>query len=141
MCAKQIGQSTNFKLMKAYKVLIILGVLCSLFGVVIGAFGAHGLENILAKNGYTSTFETGVKYQFYHSFGLILIGFLLQKNENKLLLTSGMLMFLGILLFSFSLYVLAITGIKYLGIITPFGGVLFVVSWILLLIYLVKYLK
>ncbi|SFB41949.1 DUF423 domain-containing protein [Algoriphagus aquimarinus] len=106
----------------------ILGALA----VGIGAFGAHGLKEILAETGRAETFETAVKYHFYHSLAIFLIGILaIVKPEWKKLRTSAILMAVGILIFSGSLYVLSLTGITWLGAITPLGGLAFIAGWIL----------
>ncbi|WP_339700712.1 DUF423 domain-containing protein [Algoriphagus aquimarinus] len=106
----------------------ILGALA----VGIGAFGAHGLKEILAETGRAETFETAVKYHFYHSLAIFLIGLLaLIKPEWKKLSTAAILMVVGIFIFSGSLYVLSLTGITWLGAITPLGGVAFIAGWVL----------
>lgn len=107
----------------------------AIFGVLavgIGAFGAHGLKEILTETGRTETFETAVKYHFYHSLAIFLIGILaLVKPTWKKLNTAALLMVIGILIFSGSLYFLSLTGIIWLGAITPLGGVAFIAGWIL----------
>jgi len=107
----------------------------AIFGALavgIGAFGAHGLKDILAETGRAETFETAVKYHFYHSLAIFLIGILaLVKPEWKKLSTATILMIVGIVIFSGSLYILSLTGITWLGAITPFGGVAFIAGWIL----------
>jgi uncharacterized membrane protein YgdD (TMEM256/DUF423 family) len=105
----------------------------AIFGAMavgIGAFGAHGLKDILAENGRLDTFETAVNYHFYHALGLFLIGILaLIKPNWKQLSSAAILMIIGILIFSGSLYILALTGITWLGAITPLGGVAFIAGW------------
>jgi len=109
----------------------ILGALA----VGIGAFGAHGLKEILAETGRAETFETAVKYHFYHSLAIFLIGLLaIVKPEWKKLTTAAILMVVGILIFSGSLYVLSLTGITWLGAITPLGGVAFIAGWVLVFV-------
>ena len=100
--------------------------------VALGAFGAHGLKKIIDHDMLT-IYQTGVQYQFYHSLGLILIGLIstLKVEQSKMKL-AGWTMFAGIILFSGSLYILSITGIKIVGAITPIGGVSFILSWIFL---------
>lgn len=106
----------------------------AIFGAVavgIGAFGAHGLKAILEETGRIETFETAVKYHFYHSLGLFLIGILaLVKPDWKGFSFSAICMMIGILIFSGSLYVLSLTGITWLGAITPLGGVAFILGWL-----------
>jgi uncharacterized membrane protein YgdD (TMEM256/DUF423 family) len=105
----------------------------AIFGAMavgIGAFGAHGLKDILAENGRLDTFETAVNYHFYHALGLFLIGILaLIKPNWKQLSSAAILMIIGILIFSGSLYILALTDINWLGAITPLGGVAFIAGW------------
>jgi uncharacterized membrane protein YgdD (TMEM256/DUF423 family) len=105
----------------------------AIFGAVavgIGAFGAHGLKDILAETGRLETFETAVKYHFYHSLAILMIGILaLLKPDWKQLSTAAILMAIGILIFSGSLYILSLTGITWLGAITPLGGVAFIAGW------------
>lgn len=106
----------------------------AIFGAIavgIGAFGAHGLKAILEETGRIETFETAVKYHFYHSLGLFLIGILaFVKPEWKGLSFSAICMIIGILIFSGSLYVLSLTGITWLGAVTPLGGVAFILGWL-----------
>lgn len=106
----------------------------AIFGALavgIGAFGAHGLKAILEETGRIETFETAVKYHFYHSLGLFLTGILaLVKPDWKGFSFAAISMILGILIFSGSLYVLSLTGITWLGAITPLGGVAFILGWL-----------
>ena len=114
------------------KTFLILGALNTLLGIALGAFGAHGLKRILSAD-MLAVYHTGVQYHFYHAFGIIIIGLLLQHFPNsRLLPLSGWLMMVGIVLFSFSLYILSLTGMRGLGMITPFGGVSFLSAWGLL---------
>ncbi|AFL84864.1 uncharacterized small membrane protein [Belliella baltica DSM 15883] len=111
------------------KIAAILGALA----VGIGAFGAHSLAGILAEYGRTETFETAVKYHFYHALAIALIGVLkIQFPNNKKLNFSGYFFLAGIIIFSGSLYVMSLTGITWLGAITPFGGLAFILGWIYL---------
>ena len=108
---------------------LIAGSFFSMLAVVLGAFGAHYLKNTL--NDYSlSIFQTGVLYQFFHSIGILLV-VLLSKSINNLNLDLSILFFtLGIILFSGSLYLLAVTSLKWLGAITPIGGMFFILGWI-----------
>ena len=110
---------------------LIAGSLLSMLSVVLGAFGAHYLKNTL--NDYSlSVFQTGVLYQFFHSIGILVL-VLLSKSINNLNLDLSIWFFtLGIILFSGSLYLLAITGLKWLGAITPIGGIFFILGWMFL---------
>ena len=108
--------------------------------MVIGAFGAHLLEETLTDHAL-QRFHTGVEYQFYHVAALLGVGILtsLHRNHDSILLKiSGTAFILGIFLFSGSLYAYAITGISKLGMITPIGGGAFITGWFLLLIYSLK---
>ena len=112
---------------------IKIGIIFSLLSVLIGAFGSHGLKEILTKLNTLDTFQTAVRYQMFHSIALLLSGILFQIGmlESKL----PMLLFVfGIIIFSGSLHILSITGIKWLGAITPIGGLLFIAGWITLFI-------
>ncbi|UJP63669.1 DUF423 domain-containing protein [Mongoliitalea daihaiensis] len=99
--------------------------------VGIGAFGAHGLQPILEANGRLETFETAVKYHFYHALGILVLAIwnTLQPTLKNIKLSYWLLV-IGILIFSGSLYVLSITGITWLGAITPLGGVAFIAGWL-----------
>jgi uncharacterized membrane protein YgdD (TMEM256/DUF423 family) len=117
---------------------LLFGALCAFTGVAFGAFGAHGLKAILSPE-MLAVYQTGVTYQMWHALGLITIALLQQSSPTaKLLIWASNLMFIGILLFSGSLYALAILDIKALGIITPFGGGCFLIAWVLVAVYAVK---
>jgi uncharacterized membrane protein YgdD (TMEM256/DUF423 family) len=121
-----------------FQIFVAIGGINALIAVALGAFGAHGLQGHLS-NDMMSVFETGVKYHFYHALGLIAIGLIsTHLPESSLLKSSGWLMLAGIVLFSGSLYVLSTTGIKWLGAITPFGGMAFIVAWLLVVIAVLK---
>lgn len=123
---------------KSTQFYLFLGSVNAGLSVILGAFGAHALKNYITDE-LIKTFNTGVEYHFYHSFGLFVIAFVFYLlPDSKLLKWSGRLMLTGILLFSFSLYVLSITGIRGFGIITPFGGIAFVVAWTLLAMAVIK---
>lgn len=111
---------------------IMLGSIFAALSVALGAFGAHGLRGKLSEYHF-DIYHTGVEYQMSHALGLILIGIILTYvSKSKLVIASGWLLTIGIILFSFSLYTIAFTGISKFGMITPFGGVAFVVGWLLL---------
>ncbi|PTL80615.1 DUF423 domain-containing protein [Vitiosangium sp. GDMCC 1.1324] len=109
---------------------LILGAANAFLSVAAGAFGAHGLRARLTPDMLT-IFETGARYHMYHSLGLIAIGLLAQLRPSPLLNGAGWAMLAGILLFSGSLYALALTGVRALGAITPLGGTGFLVGWVL----------
>ena len=122
------------------KLFIILGALNAFLSVALGAFGAHGLEKMVEPK-YMEIWKTGVQYQMFHATGLLIIGVLLGKLPATTLLTwSGWFMLIGIILFSGSLYVLTVTKIGFLGAITPFGGVAFLIAWALLIFAAVKHM-
>ncbi len=99
---------------------IIIGAINAFLSVALGAFGAHGLEGKIEPK-YLETWETGVQYQMFHALGLVAIGIIAGNvPASSLLSWSGWLMLIGIILFSGSLYVLSVSGIKVLGAITPF---------------------
>ncbi len=114
------------------KLFLILGALSAFLAVLLGAFGAHALRTRLAAD-MMAVFHTGNQYHFYHALGLLLIGLLaVQLPDSALLRAAGWLMVTGTVLFSGSLYVLAISGVRGLGAITPFGGLAFLAAWLLL---------
>ncbi|WP_375560882.1 DUF423 domain-containing protein [Bernardetia sp. OM2101] len=114
---------------------IFWGAILGALAVGIGAFGAHALKDWLISIEQVETFQTASKYHFYHSFSLILIGILIQislknsEKSSKFLTWSGNLHLFGTLIFSGTLYLLCLTNIKWLGAITPIGGVLLIVGW------------
>jgi uncharacterized membrane protein YgdD (TMEM256/DUF423 family) len=112
---------------------IQLAAVMGALAVAIGAFGAHGLEPILQKFGRIDTFETAVKYHFYHTLAIFLAAILLQIHPERTLIKRSIWpFFMGIIIFCGTLYTLALTGINWLGAITPLGGVAFILGWILL---------
>ena len=114
------------------KTFIIISCTFGFLAVAIGAFGAHGLKEIIGLE-RMPIFETGNKYHFYHSIvSLFILLLSKQIGFNQYLKFSFCAMIIGIFLFSFSLYALAITGIKILGAITPLGGLSFLIGWLLL---------
>lgn len=121
-----------------FKVFLMIGSIGAALAVALGAFGAHGLEGKLAER-MMKNFQTGVQYQMYHSLGLVLIGLIAWKLQgSSLIYAAGWSLLIGIILFSGSLYVLSLTGMTKLGMITPFGGVAFIVGWILLVISVMR---
>jgi len=120
------------------KFYLALGSINAMLVVLIGAFGAHGLKAKLTVENM-AIFQTGVQYHFYHAVGLILVGLIAWHiPTSPYLRWSAWLMIMGIILFSGSLYTLSITNIRWLGMITPFGGVAFILAWLMLTIGIVK---
>ena len=117
--------------------ILISGAVFMALGVLLGAFGAHALKNILSPE-VLAVYKTGVEYQFYHALGLLLIGLIGFQVKSKYIHRSGLFITIGIILFSGSLYVLSISGIKVIGAITPIGGLSFVAGWIFLAIAIIK---
>ncbi|MBA3582832.1 MAG: DUF423 domain-containing protein [Gammaproteobacteria bacterium] len=114
------------------KFFLLAGAVFNLLAVVLGAFGAHALKNKLSAD-LLRVYHTAVEYQFYHALALLAIGILmLQWPHNTVLKSSGLSFFVGVLIFSGSLYALALSSVRWLGAITPLGGVAFIIGWILL---------
>ena len=114
------------------KLFITLGSLCSLLGVGFGAFGAHGLKAKVSPE-MLATWNTGVLYHLIHALGLILLGILCHLLPGvPLVKTAGWFLLAGIILFSGSLYVLVLSDIRALGMVTPLGGISFLIGWALL---------
>jgi|SRR5687767_11215839 uncharacterized membrane protein YgdD (TMEM256/DUF423 family) len=120
-----------------HKLFLAVGALLGGIAVALGAFGAHGLKKIVTAD-TVNTFQTGVQYQMYHALALIAVAIVFEKFPNKLMVWAGSTFCIGILLFSGSLYLLTIlkatgkVGMEGVGIITPFGGLFFIVGWLLL---------
>lgn len=117
--------------MSASRWFLLLGGLAGLLAVLLGAFGAHALKRSLTPE-LLAVYRTGVEYHFYHALGLLAVGLAaLHFPDSGLLRWSGWLMAAGIVLFSGSLYLMALTGARWLGAITPFGGTAFALAWVL----------
>lgn len=124
--------------MTMFKIFLMLGSLNAFLSVALGAFGAHALKSRLSTD-MLNVYQTGVQYHMIHSIGLILIAVLADKlGSSSMVNVSGWALFIGIVLFSGSLYALSLSGIKVLGAITPLGGVSFLLGWILLAIAAMK---
>lgn len=118
-----------------YRRFLMLAAVTLFAAVVLGAFGAHGLRGRLDEH-MTAVYQTGVQYQFWHGLGLGLIAALARLHpESVLLRWAGWVMFGGILIFSGSLYLLAVSGVAWLGAITPLGGMAFLAAWALLALF------
>ena len=134
--------------MSSAKFWLTSGAILAGLGVALGAFGAHGLERVLqqvyspeetrmiaglqvpATWKYLQDFKTGAEYQLTHSLALLAVGLLARDGSRRSLTIAGWSFLLGIVLFSGSLYVLTVTGVKTLGMITPIGGVFFLMGWV-----------
>lgn len=120
------------------KLTLVIGAFLGALAVGLGAFGAHALKNLLTENGRLETFELAVRYHFYHVLALLLTGFLMDKFQGNQLNYASLFFLLGIILFSGSLYLYALTNKTSFAMITPLGGVCFIIGWVLLLIGFVK---
>jgi uncharacterized membrane protein YgdD (TMEM256/DUF423 family) len=108
---------------------LLLGSVLGFLGVTFGAFGAHALRSRLSAD-MLAVFETGVRYQMYHVFAVLIVAAAIGHIGNaRLLATAGWFFVAGIVLFSGSLYTLALTGVGMLGAVTPFGGLCFLIGW------------
>lgn len=124
--------------MQISKLFLIAGSLNALLAVFLGAFGAHGLRSRITED-LMAIYQTGVQYHFYHALGLIAIGIItIHLPISFWIKWSGWLMLAGILLFSGSLYILSLTNIRWLGAITPLGGMAFILAWLSLAIGIFK---
>jgi uncharacterized membrane protein YgdD (TMEM256/DUF423 family) len=112
-----------------FRKFLLLGSANAFLAVALGAFGAHVLKDRLSSD-MLAVFQTGVQYQMYHALALILVAIISkQLPNNQALGWSGWLFFVGIVLFSGSLYALSLSGVTILGAITPLGGIAFLVGW------------
>jgi uncharacterized membrane protein YgdD (TMEM256/DUF423 family) len=120
------------------KLFLILGGINAALVVMLGAFGAHGLKAKLTAD-MLAVYQTGVHYHLFHALGLLAVGLVATQIADSVWLRwSGWLMLLGIILFSGSLYVLSVSGLRWLGMVTPFGGVAFIAAWIVFVIAIAK---
>jgi uncharacterized membrane protein YgdD (TMEM256/DUF423 family) len=126
-----------------HKIFLILGTVLGGLAVALGAFGAHGLKKLVPPE-TVATYQTGVQYQMYHALALILVGILTERTANSFFNYSGLLFLGGVVFFSGSLYLIVSMQAMnkaiptYIGIITPVGGLLFIIGWILLLLGIIK---
>ena len=118
---------------------LIVGCLFAAIAVILGAFGAHALKASLPAD-KLATFETGIRYQFYHAFAILITALLMTKYAHSFIDYAAYAFAIGILFFSGSIYLLAtreligLTTYKWLGPITPLGGTLFIIGWVLLMV-------
>jgi uncharacterized membrane protein YgdD (TMEM256/DUF423 family) len=113
------------------RIFFILGSLSGLVAVALGAFGAHTLRDRLSTD-LLSIFETGVRYQMYHALALLLTAWAITRWSGSFSVAAGWLFVAGSVIFSGSLYALSLSGVRWLGAITPLGGVAFIVGWLCL---------
>ena len=123
--------------MSTSRVLIMAGGILGLLGVVAGAMGVHALRDTLDARAL-STFETGVRFQMYHALALLAVGLLAGQWKTGIVKFSGVLFAAGVVLFSGSLYILAITGIGVFGAIAPLGGLSLMAAWTTLIVAAVR---
>jgi uncharacterized membrane protein YgdD (TMEM256/DUF423 family) len=126
------------EIIKMQKIFLIVATLGGALAVGLGAFGAHALKNILEAAGRLDTYETAVKYHFYHVLTLLIVGLLMSKIDSRWIVYSGSCFIAGILLFSGSLYVLCFTQMRAWGAVTPFGGIFLILGWIFLALAISK---
>lgn len=115
-----------------------IGAIFGALSVILGAFGAHALKETLLSSGRFETYETAIKYSFYHSLALILVGILSKEFTNKWLNYSGTCYIIGTIIFSGSLLILCFSGVKAMGAVAPIGGTLLVLAWIFLFLGIPK---
>lgn len=121
------------------KSILLKGAILGAIAIIFGALGAHALKNVLTPE-QLSSFETGVKYQMYHALLLVMLSMMIKQTPSKYLLVAVNFIFIGVLLFSGSIYLLTIKNLftldylKFVGPITPIGGILLVVGWCLLIV-------
>jgi uncharacterized membrane protein YgdD (TMEM256/DUF423 family) len=114
------------------------GAISAFLAVALGAFGAHGLRDRLTTD-MLEVYKTGVTYQMYHALGILLLAGMMERRPHAIgLQRAGWLFIAGTVLFSGSLYALAISGVKILGAITPLGGLCFLIGWILAAVSILK---
>lgn len=113
------------------KLFFIIGAVSGFLSVALGAFGAHGLEGRISEK-MMKTWEKAVDYQMFHTTAIFVTALLMTKLSSTSLVSAGWFFLIGILLFSGSLYIYSTSGIKFLAMITPFGGVAFLIGWVLL---------
>ena len=119
------------------KALLLFGISFCLLSVIMGAFGAHALKGKLS--GYSmSVYDKAVLYQFFHAFAILFIAALGRLFNTQEFNVCGILFIFGIVLFSGSLFILAITDVKWVGAITPIGGMFFIISWSVLFIKILR---
>jgi uncharacterized membrane protein YgdD (TMEM256/DUF423 family) len=110
------------------RIFLIAGAISGFISVLAGAFGAHTLRTHISAE-QLQAFETGARYQMYHALALLAVAWLASRSPTNAALWAGRLFLIGTLLFSGSLYLIALTGVTRFGLVTPFGGVAFLAGW------------
>ncbi|WP_373894023.1 DUF423 domain-containing protein [Virgibacillus natechei] len=121
------------------KLFLILGAINGFLAVALGAFGAHGLEGKVSESAL-KTWDKAVNYQMFHTMALLVTGLILGKITSGGAVWAGWMFFVGIVLFSGSLYIYSVTSIKTFAMITPIGGLAFLIGWVLLGTAVARYL-
>jgi uncharacterized membrane protein YgdD (TMEM256/DUF423 family) len=120
------------------KTILIIASILGFFSVLIGAMGSHYFSDHLISFDRVGTFETAVRFQFYHTFFLFFLGFSYDFANIKLLRYAFLVCIIGVILFSGSLYVLCLTNMSFFGLVTPLGGILLMFAWVIYLFSLIK---
>lgn len=120
------------------KTTLAIAAIFGLLAVILGASGAHSLKAMLTASGHLDAFKTAVDYHFYHTLALLATGILLRQQVSKLISFAGLFFLIGILLFSGSLYLMSLTTVTGIGILTPIGGLFFIAGWTLLFLGVIK---
>ncbi|MBZ0295956.1 MAG: DUF423 domain-containing protein [Anaerolineae bacterium] len=115
-----------------HRTFLIIAAILGAVGVTLGAFGAHGLAAVFEANGRAATYDTAVQYHLIHALALFGIGILAERYHHRFLRWAGWLFLAGVILFSGSLYILAIFDVSIMGAIAPLGGTAFIVGWLLM---------
>ncbi len=121
-----------------HKTFLLIATALGALSVIAGAFGAHALKDTLSASGHLDTFETAVRYQFFHALALLATGMLIKEYPAALMIWSGYAFIIGILLFSGSLYMICFANIGAFGWVTPLGGLSLITGWILLFAGILK---
>lgn len=131
--AQKHTKTHNGYSMSSDKLFMLFGCVLSGSGVALGAFGAHGLRKVVSSE-MLSVYQTGVLYQLIHGIALLVVGLAWRQYGGGVINTAGWFLIIGTLLFSGSLYVLSMTSIRYIGLLTPLGGLAFIIGWVTLFI-------
>lgn len=115
------------------KTFFVVGSVLAFLGTAAGAFGAHALKDKLSPE-LAHVFEVGVRYQMYHALALLAVAWAISRTASPLVSISGWLFLAGVIIFSGSLYVLALSGVRAWGAVTPVGGILLLLGWVVLVI-------